>query len=219
VKQKYGILNADTYNFNKSGFQMGVISSRLVITGSERRSSSRSKAVQPGNREWATVIAAINALGWVIPPFIIVSAMYHLSAWYEGSDLPPDWSLSVSDNGWTTNDLGIAWLKHFDLHTKLRTQGTRRLLILDSHESHRSARFNNLATEKGIILLYMPAHASHLLQPLDVGCFGPLKTAYGHEIESLARNHINHITKLEFLLAFRAAFYKAFTEKNICLSF
>jgi hypothetical protein len=125
----------------------------------------------------------------------------------------------VSDNGWTTNDLGIAWLKHFDLHTKTRTQGVRRLLILDSYESHRSLGFDNLCKEKDIILLYMPAHASHLLQPLDVGCFGPLKTAYGHEIESFARNHINHITKLEFLPAFCAAFYKAFTEKNICLSF
>jgi hypothetical protein len=29
----------------------------------------------------------------------------------------------------------------------------------------------------------MPAHASHLLQPLDVGCFGPLKQAYGRQIE------------------------------------
>ena len=33
------------------------------------------------------------------------------------------------------------------------------------------------------------------------------------------RSHINHITKLEFLLAFRAAFYKAFTEDNICAGF
>jgi hypothetical protein len=28
----------------------------------------------------------------------------------------------------------------------------------------------------------MPAHASHLLQPLDVGCFGPLKR---HMVEKL----------------------------------
>jgi hypothetical protein len=90
VRLKYGIADADTYNFDESGFQMGVILPQLVITASERRSSTRAKAVQPGDREWATVIACINALGWAIPPFIIVSAMYHLSAWYEGSDLPPD---------------------------------------------------------------------------------------------------------------------------------
>jgi hypothetical protein len=52
----------------------------------------------------------------------------------------------------------------------------------------------------------MPPHSSHLLQPLDVGCFSPLKRAYGSQIESLIRSHINHITKLEFLPAFKAAF-------------
>ena len=32
-------------------------------------------------------------------------------------------------------------------------------------------------------------------------------------------NHINYITKLEFLAAFKAAFYQAITESNICASF
>ncbi|KAH3926875.1 hypothetical protein HBI56_102620 [Parastagonospora nodorum] len=45
----------------------------------------------------------------------------------------------------------------------------------------------------------MPSHSSHLLQPLDVGCFGPLKKAYGGEVNELMRNRINHITKQEFL--------------------
>jgi hypothetical protein len=65
----------------------------------------------------------------------------------------------------------------------------------------------------------MPPHSSHLLQPLDIGCFSPLKHAYGHQIESLICNHINHITKLEFLLAFKAAFDQSITETNICASF
>jgi len=41
----------------------------------------------------------------------------------------------------------------------------------------------------------MPPYSSHLLQPLDVGCFGPLKQAYGQQIEELMRMHIIHITK------------------------
>jgi DDE superfamily endonuclease len=48
----------------------------------------------------------------------------------------------------------------------------------------------------------MPSHSSHLLQPLDVGCFTPLKQAYGRQIEDLIRNHINYVTNLEFLPAF-----------------
>ena len=33
------------------------------------------------------------------------------------------------------------------------------------------------------------------------------------------RSYINYIIKLKFLLAFIAAFYKAFIESNICRSF
>ena len=61
----------------------------------------------------------------------------------------------------------------------------------------------------------MPSHSSHILQPLDVGCFGPLKKAYGKEIEGLMRAGITHITKADFLPAFFTAFKSAMTEQNI----
>ena len=65
----------------------------------------------------------------------------------------------------------------------------------------------------------MPPHSSHLLQPLNVGYFSPLKRAYSRKIESLIRNHINHITKLKFLPAFKAAFTRSFIVANICSAF
>jgi hypothetical protein len=61
----------------------------------------------------------------------------------------------------------------------------------------------------------MPAHSSHLLQLLDVGCFSPLKTAYGRQAETLMRNRITHITKLKFLPCFKGAFNAAITKSNI----
>ncbi|RYO14570.1 hypothetical protein AA0113_g12483 [Alternaria arborescens] len=65
----------------------------------------------------------------------------------------------------------------------------------------------------------MLPHSSHILQPLDVGCFSPLKRAYSREVEALIRHYINHITKLEFLPAFKAAFDRSFTLANICSAF
>ena len=47
----------------------------------------------------------------------------------------------------------------------------------------------------------MPLYLSHILQPLDVGCFSPLKWAYGRQVKKLIRNRFNHITKMEFLPA------------------
>ena len=61
----------------------------------------------------------------------------------------------------------------------------------------------------------MPPHSSHLLQPLDVGCFAPLKKAYGRQAENLMRNRIIHISKLEFLPCFKRAFFESITRSNI----
>jgi hypothetical protein len=46
-----------------------------------------------------------------------------------------------------------------------------------------------------------------------------LKRVYSREVESLMRDHIHHITKLEFLPAFKAAFDRSFTSVNICSAF
>ena len=93
--------------------------------------------------------------------------------------------------------------------------GTHRLLIIDGHESHNSLDFQNYCKDNNIVTLYMPPHSSHLLQPLDVGCFAPLKQAYGRQVESLMRSQINHITKQEFLPCFKRAFDSTITASNI----
>jgi hypothetical protein len=217
TKTTYGILDEDVFNFDEASFTIGKIGTQPGVTGSEKR--GRPKSVQPCNRECVTVIAAINAAGWTIPPFLIFAGDYHLSAWYEEESIPRDWVIAVSPNGWTTNEIGVAWLKHFDAHTKTRTVGARRLLVLDGHESHHSLQFQEYCKENNIYTLCMPAHSSHLLQPLDVGCFSPLKRAYSREVDSLSRNHINHITTLEFLPAFSVAFEQSFTKSNICSAF
>jgi hypothetical protein len=213
VKAKYGIVDDDTYNFDETGFMMGIIFAGMVVTTSDGR--GKAKLAQPGNREWATVIQGVNALGWAIPPFIILAAQYHLANWYTECDLPADWRIATTDNGWTTNAVGLDWIKHFDFHTAPRTKGKYRLLILDGHESHHSTEFELYCQQNNIITLCMPPHSSHLLQPLDVGCFGPLKQAYGRQVEDLIRAYINHVSKLEFLCAFRQAFLTSITERNI----
>ena len=196
---------------------MGATSALMIITATERR--GRRKAIQPGNREWATAIACISAARWAIPPFLILAVKYHLSSWYQEYGIPRDWAIAVSNNGWTNNEIDLQWLEHFDKHTKDRTVGTYRMLILDGHESHGSASFDRACMKKNIIPLYLPAHASHLLQPLDVGCFGPLKNAYRLEIAGLAKLSIHHISKETFIQAFKVAYNGSVTKKNILTGF
>jgi len=53
-----------------------------------------------------------------------------------------------------------------------------------------------------------------LTQPLDVGCFSVLKRRYSHQIEDFIKAHINHITKVEFFIAFKAAYLESITPQN-----
>jgi hypothetical protein len=213
IKEKYGIIDEDMYNFDESGFLMGKISSQLVVTGSEK--PGKAKKIQPGDREWTTLIQGVGATGKRIPPFLIFAGKVLISNWFY--DVPRDWVIQVSPTGWTNNDLAVAWLKHFDSHAS--PVGAYRLLIIDGHESHCSVAFQDLCKEKKIITLCMPPHSSHLLQPLDVACFSPLKRKYGDEISALARSRIHHINKETFLPAFKSAFEKTFTAENICAGF
>lgn len=54
-----------------------------------------------------------------------------------------------------------------------------------------------------------------MLQPLDVGCFGPLKKAYGRQIENKIRVGVTHISEEDFFLVFAAAFQETMTVDNI----
>jgi hypothetical protein len=124
TRVEHGIPDEDVYNFDETGFMMGVASTSKVVTSSD--TVGRATVVQPGNREWVTTIECINALGWSIPPFIILSGRLHQASWYQ--DLPPNWAVAVSDNGWTTDELGLEWVKHFNRHTQARSSSAHRLL-------------------------------------------------------------------------------------------
>jgi hypothetical protein len=214
MKAKYSIADEDMYNFNESSFLIGKISSQLVVTGSEK--PRKRKKLQPSDRKWVTLVQGVGATGKRIPPFLIFAGKVLISNWFT-EDLPRDWVIQVSPTGWTNNDLALAWLKHFNSHAK--PVGVYRLLIINSHKSYCSVAFQDLCKEKKIITICMPPHSSHLLQPLDVACFSPLKRIYSDEISALARSRIHYINKQTFLPAFKAAFEKTFTAENICAGF
>ena len=212
--EKYGILSDDIYNFDETGFQMGVIGTARVITGSER--SWNSKLVQPEDQEWVTVIAGVNATGWALCTMIILKEKMHQSCWYKTEELPDDWVIGVSENGWTNDQLGLYWLKEvFNKDTLPRTKGKYRLLILDWHRSHASVEFDQFCSENHIIALYMLSHSSHLLQSLNVDCFSSLKTTYRQQVENQMQLGINHIDKEEFLALYPAAHTQSLNKNNI----
>ena len=72
----------------------------------------------------------------------------------------------------------MEWLKHFHEVTKETVKsGAWRLLMVDGHASHITIEFMEFCLTVNIIVYCLPAHFTHLLQPLDVGLFSPLQKA------------------------------------------
>jgi len=94
--------------------------------------------------------------------------------------MPDNWYIGVSKKGWTDDDYTYQWLiEVFDLSTCGCTVGKYRLLVLDGYGSYVTPAFDQYCQANAIVVVQLPPHSSHHLQPLDVGCFGPLKSIYG----------------------------------------
>ena len=108
------------------------------------------------------------------------------------------------------NDVFLEWLKHFIQHAK-PSQEERVLLILDGHKSHtHNIEALELASKSGVIMLSLPPHTSHRMQPLDLTFFKPLKTYYYQQIEQWLRaNPGRAVSVFQICRLFSLAYGKA----------
>ena len=99
--EEWGITDEDIYNFNETGFIMGIVATAKVITQINKQ--SHSSLIQSGNCEWVITIETINVSDWVLPSMIIFAGKTHHTNWFINADLSLDWMIAVSDNGWTND--------------------------------------------------------------------------------------------------------------------
>lgn len=154
-----------------------------------------------------------------MPPTIVFKGVYHMEDWYTALG-DEKVSFSVTQKGWTNNALGVEWARQFETFSRppqsLNGPETR-LLLFDGHESHVSVGFLDLCHANNIELLCMPAHSTHLLQPLDVGLFGPLQQRYAINVSEIlfSMDYQVSLSKTQFYQAFRKAHDQTFTKQNI----
>ncbi|KAM4066705.1 DDE superfamily endonuclease [Hirsutella rhossiliensis] len=195
VIQEKGIPPEDIWNMDETGFRIGVGKDQLVVT---KRKRAHYFAI-PENRESATAIEAISAGGAFIPAFLILSGQMHMTSWYQIPGLDPDTAIRPTSTGYSNDEISLEWLQHFDKHSAKTSRSSKRLLILDGHGSHHTRQFIQYCDEHGIIPFGMPPNLTHLLQPLDVVVFQPLKHYHAKALEVMVRDGLVNITKLEFL--------------------
>ncbi|KJZ69554.1 hypothetical protein HIM_11047 [Hirsutella minnesotensis 3608] len=215
VLQSEGIADDDIWNMDETGFRIGVGKDQLVVT-------KRKKAHYfgtPGNRESATAIECISAGGRVLPAFLVLCGIQHRARWYEVVKGYPDTRIAMSPTGYSNDEICLEWIYHFDEHTKKKSKGNKRLLILDGFGSHHTYPFIEYCRRNGIVLFSLPPHLTHLLQPLDVVVFQPLKHYHAKAVDLAVRDGCTDITKVEFLDFIQDVRKKTFRHQTILSAF
>ena len=109
-----------------------------------------------------------------------------------------------------------------------RQKGDHVLLLYDGSTTHINRELVEWALEEEIVLFVLPPppppppppHSSHHLQPLDVGCFKPLKSAYDSFAHRFLKEHPGlNITRYNMTALICKSYTVALTPANVQNSF
>ncbi|XP_061195392.1 uncharacterized protein LOC133203632 [Saccostrea echinata] len=184
------------------------------------RKGARSIPGRTGNsKENISILACVNAVGDVLPPMCIVKGKTpRCLESFSTLDSPAGTLWTYQERAWMCDILGQMWFSQ----VFLQNIGPKRpqLLILDSHSSHEVLGLLQEAVRENIIILAMPPHTSHHLQPLDKCVFGPFSRAYDKACTNLLTQHPDLvINKTTWPRVFSTAWIAAFTKDNIVNGF
>jgi hypothetical protein len=157
-------------NFDKSGTWVKCVKRESMVVPIEVIEMYKASLE---NRKSVTVYEAIHANGSEPPPpFIIIPSIKIIEAWITQELIGLE-TITTTLTGYTNNVVALQYLEHLIKHLRAGLTKPWKILLLDSHESHKTPKFQLLAQNNHIHPFYYPSHLTHALQPLDVSIFRP----------------------------------------------
>ena len=184
ILTKYDIKDEPSmiYNVDEKGIMTGGSKPPNIVAAKGKVA----QVVTSERSQTVTVLGCGNAMGTAIPPFFVFPGKRMLPSLLEGST--PGCDGTVSDTGYSNTEIFSHYVKnHFLKYVQSRSESHPLLLLYDGHRSHIGLSLIQWARQNNIILFVLPPHTSHILQPMDVGCFGPFETLYQQEAHKLMR--------------------------------
>jgi hypothetical protein len=169
--RKYKITKAkNVINMDESGARIGCPGGEHIVVPSDIKEMY---TASPKNRRSVTIVEAIRADGSdPPPPFIIVPGQKIMENWVI-LELVGQERIATTPTGYTNNEVALLYLDHLIQYVRAGPNKPWKILLLDSHESHKTDEFQLKAGLNNICLFYYLSYLTHALQPLDVGIFRP----------------------------------------------
>ncbi|KAJ8927399.1 hypothetical protein NQ314_020178 [Rhamnusium bicolor] len=169
------------FNCDESGFQTDVgIQTILCRKGSR----NPHKVVGSVTKSTYSVLVCCNAIGDYLPLYVNYKGLHLYSNWCQNG--PEDAVYNCFPSGWIELSQFANWLENVFIKHTTKLEGPK-LLIFDGHNSHLTIPLIEMACANNIEFFCLPAHISHALQPLDVGVFKSVKTAWSNVLKDYYR--------------------------------
>ena len=123
-----------------------------------------------------TIVACVSASGFAVPPLYIVPGQHLNHDLMDGCSFPGS-STTTGCKGFMNSNIFLKWLEHFECNVPGSIKRPL-VLVYDGYGSHYNEAIVEKAIELQIILVLLPANATHLIQPLDISVFKPFKTVF-----------------------------------------
>jgi hypothetical protein len=112
-----------------------------------------------------------------------------------------------TDTGYFNSKTFIRYLDHFAANTN-PTKEKPVLLILDGFRGHVNVETIQHAMILNIVVVCLPSHTTHVLQPMDVGIFSPFKNYYRKKHAGWCTKHLSQrLLKEDFCVSMTEAYY------------
>jgi hypothetical protein len=203
----------DIYNMDETSFQLCQTKANFVVYDP---AMGRPIAPKPESNQWATIIECVGVKR-AIKPYLIFIGKAPEDHMFPKTEELPDVIWAFSPKGWTDSELAVDWLRlaTTGIRPKNVKTGKHSILILDNHNSHTTGESQYYCLKDDINPLYLPAHASHKLQPLDVGPFSRLSAAYGRSVQDYTPTGFSELNRTVFTKTYTQARQMTLTERNI----
>ncbi|PMD17929.1 hypothetical protein NA56DRAFT_578193, partial [Hyaloscypha hepaticicola] len=125
-------------NFDETGLRIGCAGSEEMIVPTDIMEFYKASLE---NRKSITVCEAIRANGSEPPPpFVIVPGQKVIKAWI-AQELVGEERIRPTTTRYTNNEVALEYLDHLILHLQASPSKPWKILLLDSHESHKTDTF------------------------------------------------------------------------------
>jgi len=126
-------------------------------------------------------------------------------------------TMGRSTNGWVDSELFATWLTEVFVPGLNETKVKRpTVLLVDGHSTHLTLKASDICRENGIILYCLLAHASHIMQHLELRFFSSLKGTWRQAVRDYQFENVGeYVTKRVFASVFRKTWGKSTTDISV----